>query len=53
MIIKKGFKKTDIGEIPVDWEVKLFGDITNKIIGGGTPSRSNTKYWGKEIPWVQ
>lgn len=34
------------------WEVKRFGDVIDKIIGGGTPSRSNSEYWGNEIPWV-
>ena len=34
------------------WEEKEFGSITDKIIGGGTPSRSNPIFWGNEIPWV-
>lgn len=34
------------------WEVKTLGDVADKIIGGGTPSRSNKEYWGGEIPWV-
>lgn len=28
------------------------GDVLEKIVGGGTPSRSNEKYWNGEIPWV-
>jgi len=35
-----------------DWEAKKFGELTEKIIGGGTPSRSNPIFWGNEIPWV-
>jgi type I restriction enzyme S subunit len=35
-----------------EWEVKRLGDVLDKIIGGGTPSRSNPNYWGNEIPWV-
>ena len=35
-----------------EWEVKRLGDIIEKFVGGGTPSRSNSKYWGSEIPWV-
>lgn len=38
--------------IPEDWEFKMFGELTEKIIGGGTPSRLNPKFWGNEIPWV-
>lgn len=34
------------------WEVKTLGDVVEKIVGGGTPSRSNSVYWGNEIPWV-
>jgi type I restriction enzyme S subunit len=34
------------------WEVKKLGDCLEKIIGGGTPSRSKEEYWGSEIPWV-
>jgi type I restriction enzyme, S subunit len=35
-----------------EWEVKTLGDIVEKIVGGGTPSRANAAFWGNEIPWV-
>lgn len=35
-----------------EWEVKTLGDTLEKIVGGGTPSRANTAFWGNEIPWV-
>ncbi len=35
-----------------EWEVKTLGDIVEKIVGGGTPSRANPAFWGNEIPWV-
>ncbi len=50
--IKPGYKKTPIGIIPEDWEVKKLGYFLNKIIGGGTPSRSNKEYWNGDIPWA-
>lgn len=52
MEIAEKYKQTEVGLIPSDWEVKPLGLIVDKIIGGGTPSRSNKEYWGNEIPWV-
>jgi len=46
------YKQTDLGEIPNDWEIKWLGDLLEKIMGGGTPRRSNSVYWGGHIPWV-
>ncbi|MFM9948131.1 MAG: restriction endonuclease subunit S, partial [Saprospiraceae bacterium] len=34
------------------WEVKRLGDCLEKVVGGGTPSRSNKEFWEGEIPWV-
>ena len=48
----KGMKLTEIGWIPEDWEVKAIGDITEKLAGGGTPSRSIKEYWNGNIPWM-
>jgi type I restriction enzyme, S subunit len=33
------------------WEMVKLGDVC-KIKGGGTPDRSNSKYWNGEIPWI-
>jgi len=35
-----------------DWEIKTLGDMVEKVVGGGTPSRSNPAFWGHGIPWV-
>ena len=35
-----------------EWEVKRLGEVVERIVGGGTPSRSNPNYWGGAIPWV-
>lgn len=42
----------EIDEIPSDWRLVVVEDITEDLIGGGTPSKSNEKYWGGEIPWA-
>ena len=35
-----------------EWQVKRLGDVIEKLVGGGTPSRSEPAYWGAEVPWV-
>ena len=50
--IPLGYKQTELGVIPEDWDVKKLGDAAEKIVGGGTPSRSNSQYWNGDIPWV-
>jgi type I restriction enzyme S subunit len=35
-----------------DWGEFKLGDVLEKIIGGGTPSKSNPNYWGGNIPWA-
>ena len=29
-----------------------FGHIANKNLGGGTPSKENSRYWNGSIPWA-
>lgn len=38
------FKKTEIGEIPVDWEVREIGDICG-VVGSSTQSPLVNEYW--------
>jgi len=46
-------KKTEIGEIPEDWEVVRLGDKKLfEIKLGGTPKTSVSDYWNGEIPWI-
>jgi type I restriction enzyme, S subunit len=51
MELRKGYKQTDVGVIPEDWELKSISSIT-EIIGGGTPSTIVPEYWNGQIPWV-
>lgn len=48
---KRGFKETEIGWIPEDWELKTFSEIVD-IIGGGTPKTTIEEYWNGQIPWL-
>ncbi len=46
----KGMKKTEIGLIPEDWEVKKLGELST-ITGGGTPKTNVSHYWNGNINW--
>ncbi len=35
-----------------EWAIAQLGDVVEKLVGGGTPSRSEPAYWGDEVPWV-
>ncbi|KUO48827.1 MAG: hypothetical protein APF76_18280 [Desulfitibacter sp. BRH_c19] len=43
---------TEFGEIPEEWVVYRLGDIVEKIVGGGTPSRKVAEYYQGDIPWA-
>ena len=45
------FKKTEIGEIPEEWEVKEL-DLIGEIITGSTPKTSEKDNYGNEYLWV-
>jgi len=47
-----GYKLTEVGVIPENWDLCRLSDVVDKIVGGGTPSRSVAEYWGYDIPWV-
>lgn len=51
MDILQGYKQTELGIIPEDWEVKRISDFTS-IITGGTPSTQRPEYWGGKIMWM-
>ena len=51
MVIKEGYKQTDIGLIPNDWQVKKINEFT-QVASGGTPSTSRSDYWGGDIRWM-
>ena len=49
-IIPKGYKHTEVGVIPSDWEVKKIGDLAD-VVGGGTPGTQILEYWNGNINW--
>lgn len=49
--VRKGYKDTEVGIIPDNWDVFSVGDITD-VITGGTPSTLIDSYWGGEYKWM-
>ena len=45
------FKSSEIGPIPIAWDLKEISSIST-VIGGGTPATKKTEYWGGNIPWL-
>jgi len=41
---------SELGEIPEGWEVRSLSHQI-ELIGGGTPKRSEEKFWNGDIPW--
>lgn len=52
--VPEGYKKTELGVIPEEWEViKLGNENYFQIVSGGTPSRNNPEYWTNgSINWA-
>jgi len=46
------FKQTEIGEIPIDWNISTIGQVC-KVTSGGTPSRNQPEFWNGNVPWVK
>jgi len=48
-----GYKQTDIGLIPVGWNVKIITDLSNPVRGGSPRPAGDPKYFnGTYIPWL-
>ena len=52
MELNPGYKHTDVGVIPEDWEVRRLGDIAD-IVMGQSPSSSNYNRRGDGLPLIQ
>ena len=49
-MVKQGYKQTEIGVIPEDWNIKYLSDFGD-VISGGTPSTTVSEYWEGDIAW--
>ena len=52
MVVMEGYKKTVLGLIPEDWNVKEFVDVMDGFSSGQTPYRAITDYYKGDIPWI-
>ena len=48
MGLKPGYKQTEVGVIPEEWEVKKVGDICDFIV----PGRNKPRDFQGDIPWI-
>jgi type I restriction enzyme, S subunit len=48
MEVKPGYKQTEVGAIPEDWEVSKVGDVCGFIV----PGRNKPKLFDGDIPWI-
>ncbi len=39
-------------QLPASWKFVALGDAINSHLGGGTPSKTNPRYWNGSIPWA-
>ncbi|WP_222705338.1 restriction endonuclease subunit S [Bacillus marasmi] len=44
------FKKTEVGEIPAEWNLKKVGEISNVIRGASPRPKGDPRFYGGEIP---
>jgi type I restriction enzyme, S subunit len=52
MELKPGYKMTEVGAIPEEWEIKRLEELGHWK-GGGTPSMSNSNFWSNgTIYWA-
>lgn len=50
---RPGYKKTKVGWIPLEWELKRLGDL-GQINTGNTPKRSRADFFAESsVPWVK
>ena len=48
-----GYKQTDVGIIPEDWDVKYLGELTEKVGSGITPTGGEKVYKSEGRPFIR
>ncbi len=48
----KGYKKTELGEIPEDWDICILNDVINSLSSGATPYRGNKDFYKGKNLWI-
>ncbi|MCL4203266.1 MAG: hypothetical protein KJ000_12260 [Pirellulaceae bacterium] len=48
-----GYKTTDVGELPADWDVNLIGDLGHVVRGSSPRPAGDARFFnGSFIPWL-
>jgi len=50
--VLEGYRMSEVGVIPEDWEVKTFGDVMTGFSSGATPYRGRPEYYKGNIRWI-
>jgi type I restriction enzyme, S subunit len=50
-LARPGYKQTEVGVIPEDWDVVLLDSVAKRG-SGHTPDKAHPEYWGGTIKWV-
>jgi restriction endonuclease S subunit len=53
LMTKQGFKQTEVGLIPEDWEVKKLGELTELITKGTTPTSIGKEFKNHGIRFIK
>jgi type I restriction enzyme S subunit len=52
--IRGGYKMTEMGELPEEWEIVKLYNYADKITSGGTPNREMKEYFlNGNISWIK
>lgn len=52
MAVRKEYKASEMGLIPVDWKLCEFNEVMDGFSSGQTPYRAIKDYYSGDIPWI-